>query len=509
MRTLPVRFWLWLLLLVVVAVPAVTTLVFVVSGPPPEAVGRRFDRAVTPDLRQTLRDGVYTWDDPEWQRMLAAQLEPRGLAAMLIDAGGGTVYRSPGWPPLSADEGANPGRDLTHAAATLMVSTDAGTAIAVLVPTPLAAGTSSPWFDTEFWRIPFAQMAALILIVAAIALFVQQAFLNPLTRMVAAMRLVGAGDLAVRLPRSRVTEVDDVATAFGAMAEAMRHSLEREEALEQERRLTIGALVHDLRTPLFSLRGYLEGLATGLADTPEKTARYLRVCRERADALERLVSDLFEYTRTEYLEEAPRPAPLDLGEILRRVAEGLLPQAEAKSVHLVLAGVEEPVLVSGDAMLLMRAAENVLDNAVRHTPGGGKITIMWRQDANVVTFSVADTGPGIPADDLPHLFTPFYRGEASRNRRTGGAGLGLAIARRLLRAHGGDLTAGQASSGGALFTGSLPVLSPAAALASGDARGVTGMGERQRRSVPDRLGPDRMTAPNAGPGSSSGPRPRP
>jgi signal transduction histidine kinase len=222
--------------------------------------------------------------------------------------------------------------------------------------------------------------------------------------------------------------------------------------------MTIGALVHDLRTPLFSLRGYLEGLATGLADTPEKTARYIRVCREKADALERLVADLFDYTRIEYLEEVPRSEPVELGELLRRTAEGLQPQADAKSVLVTLDGPGMPLLVLGDPALLMRAVENVLDNAVRHTPRGGEIRVAWQQDAGSAVFTVADSGPGIAAADLPHIFTPLYRGEASRNRRTGGAGLGLAIARRLLRAHGGDLTAGSATTGGALFTGHLPTM---------------------------------------------------
>lgn len=314
------------------------------------------------------------------------------------------------------------------------------------------------WFDTEFLTIPLAQMGALVLIVAAIALFVHRAFLRPLAHLVDAMRQVGAGDLDARLPRSRVTEVDDVATAFGTMAGELRTALERQQELEQERRMTIGALVHDLRTPLFSLRGYLEGLATGVASSPEKTARYIRVCQEKADALERLVSDLFNYTRTEYLEEVPRPEPLELGELMRRTVEGLLPQADAKGVNLVLDETAGPVTVAGDPMLLMRAVENVLDNAVRHTPSGGEVRVGWERHGETAAFSVTDTGPGILPEDLPHLFTPFYRGETSRNRRTGGAGLGLAIARRLLQAHGGDLTASNVESGGARFTGTLPLL---------------------------------------------------
>ena len=114
-------------------------------------------------------------------------------------------------------------------------------------------------------------------------------------------------------------------------------------------------------------------------------------------------------------------------------------------------------MIEGDAHLLARVVENLLDNALRHTPSGGEVTVRWRADAGRMTFTVADTGPGIAARDLPHLFDPLYRGEASRNRETGGAGLGLAIARRILRAHGGDLVAANRDDEGAEFTGWLPL----------------------------------------------------
>src|SRR5262249_755342 len=118
----------------------------------------------------------------------------------------------------------------------------------------------------------------------------------------------------------------------------------------------------------------------------------------------------------------------------------------------------QPCLVDGDAHLLTRAVENLLDNAFRHTPNGGRIVVTCAAESAGVRFSVADTGPGIAAHDLPHLFKPLFRGQTSRNRRTGGTGLGLTIARRILRAHGGDLVAGNGTGGGAMFVGTLPHL---------------------------------------------------
>jgi signal transduction histidine kinase len=319
-----------------------------------------------------------------------------------------------------------------------------------------------------YWRVPVTAIATLLVTLGAIAWFLGRMVLRPLAATSRAARRVAVGDLEVELPPSRVREVAEVGAAFEAMGAALRESLQAQAELEQERRLAIGAVVHDLRTPLFSLRGYLEGLEEGLADTPEKRARYVAVAREKAAALERLVADLFDYTRLEYLEQAPNRQPLDLGALLRRLVDGLQPQAAAKGVALALDCPPEPCVVDGDGHLLARAVENLLDNALRHTPGGGSVRVACHAERGGAAFTVADTGPGIPAQDLPHLFTPLYRGETSRNRRTGGAGLGLTIARRILLAHGGDLTARNGAEGGAVFTGWLPGPGAQADRARGD-----------------------------------------
>ncbi len=225
-------------------------------------------------------------------------------------------------------------------------------------------------------------------------------------------------------------------------------------------------LIHDLRTPLFALRGYLDGLAQGLADTPEKAARSVGIAREKAATLERLIADLFEYTRLEYLEQPPRREPLQVDALLRRLVDGLQPQATAKGVTLLLTASADATgpggaAVAGDPHLLTRAVENLLDNAQRHTPVGGRIEVAWRAEPARVAFTVADTGPGIALHDLPHLFTPPYRGEESRNRRTRGRGSGLTIA--------------NTPGGGARFTGTL-------------ARGARALPDARRRARGVRLG---------------------
>jgi signal transduction histidine kinase len=193
-----------------------------------------------------------------------------------------------------------------------------------------------------------------------------------------------------------------------------------------------------------------------VADTEEKRARYLLVAQQKASELEHLIAQLFDFTRMELLDQTPDLEPVDLSTLLGGVAQGTMPIREANHVALAVDMPATPVTVLGEEALLRRVFENLIDNAVRHTPEGGSITISCRWLGDAVRVVVADTGPGIPPNDLPRLFDPLFRGERSRNRRTGGAGLGLAIARRIVRAHGGEVTAGNQPHGGAAFTITLP-----------------------------------------------------
>jgi signal transduction histidine kinase len=286
------------------------------------------------------------------------------------------------------------------------------------------------------------------------------AVLKPLRAMSVAARQVGKHDLTFSLPASRVREVNDAMTAFTAMGQELRAALARQVELEQERQFYISAIAHDLNSPIFALRGYLEGLEAGIAATPERAQHYLQVCQAKVSELEHLTADLSAYTQIERLEQTMRHEPLELDTLVRDALDGVRPQAEAKGVTLALStSAPTGCPCGGDRRLLQRALTNVLENAVRYTPAGGAISVAWEVEGEQWRFAVTDGGPGIAPEDLPYLFAPFYRGEASRNRATGGVGLGLAIAQRILRAHGGVLTAANSPHGGAVFTGTVGIVS--------------------------------------------------
>jgi signal transduction histidine kinase len=479
-RTLPLRLWL------VLAVAAITGAGFLAQMglvAPVSAWEQHAEDMRLASVRQIIGTDAAWWRDPTWRRHADASFAALSEEVALFPTQPDSSAQ-PG-PAIYATSGARrfldtAGQDIAGAAgqeASTGQQLDASAQLMfhrLVIASPvrpanhLPVGVAFLW-DTSpapgtllglLWAVVELSMFALTL--AIVLWLIGQPVLRPLAAMNRAAEGIAGGDLDVHLPPSPVREIAAVNAALEGMSAELRQSLDRQAALEEERRLFVGAIAHDLRTPLFMLRGHLKGLERGVAATPEKIAHYVAVCQAKADELERLIADLFAYARLEYLEQEPERAPLELGELLRQAVEGAQPLAAAKGIVLVLDEPRRPCPVLGDPHLLVRAIENLLDNALRHTPEGGRIAVEWHQRAGEVVFAVKDSGPGIAPQDLPYLFTPLYRGEASRNRRTGGAGLGLAIARRILRAHGGELTAANGPAGGAVFTGTLPATDHAA-----------------------------------------------
>lgn len=440
-RTLPIRRWLVLALVVVFLVPLIITLAFTAAW-----VGEN-PRDHRSDAVRTLRDGAANWSDPDWRSRVADELGEDSVDFVLFEDGA-EIFRTVD-DPLSAAGGESEPRAVER-----VVIPGSDPQQVAYVYAGLDFG---PPEEVPIELLPFVGLGALALTLAGIAWFLGRTVLQPLAATIAGARSVASGNLDIDLPTSRVREIAELNAAFETMSTELNASLRQQAELEEERRLLVSAVAHDLRTPLFALRGHLAGISQGVAVTPEKQRHYVTVAQEKADELERLIADLFDYTRLEYLDQNPNHESLDLGELLEKLVTGMQLQADDMGIDLVLDQEIGPITVSGDSHLLTRAVQNLLDNALRHTPSGGKVRVEIRRADGRVVFAVHDTGPGIPEHDLPHIFAPLYRGESSRNRRTGGAGLGLTIARRILLAHGGDLTAGNNPEGGAVFSGTLPL----------------------------------------------------
>jgi signal transduction histidine kinase len=253
-------------------------------------------------------------------------------------------------------------------------------------------------------------------------------------RLESTVRRIEDGDRTVRTGVERADELGHVAKALDELT-ARLDALERERAsYEAERNAMLSSVGHDLRTPLAALRVAVDALADGIAPDPE---RYVRSMRRDVEALATLVDDFFLLARIESGRLDLHPVPVDLTEVADEAVEALAPAAAAAGVALTL-DASTRVRVQGNPTALGRVVRNLIDNAIRHAPAGSVVRVAVASDGRP-SIRVMDEGPGFPPDLGDEAFARFTRADASRNRATGGAGLGLAIARGLVEAHGGRI----------------------------------------------------------------------
>lgn len=269
---------------------------------------------------------------------------------------------------------------------------------------------------------------------------------------------VATGDLHTRVDIVTNDELADLAHSFNAMVENVSESETLLRRAEESRRDLIAAVSHDLRTPLTAIRAMLEALSDGVVEDPETIRRYHETMRVQVSHLARLIDDLFELSQ---LDAAPQPfelVPGDLTSVIRETAETMA-MSTAKSglsIEFRDAGAA-PVML--DSVRISRVVTNLLDNAIHHSPPDSTILVEVRTNGSTAEVIVDDNGPGIAPDDLERIFSRFYRGEKSRSRTHGGAGLGLAIARGIIEVHGGSIWAENRQEGGARFMFSIPLSS--------------------------------------------------
>ena len=270
--------------------------------------------------------------------------------------------------------------------------------------------------------------------------------LAPLQSLGAAARRLGRGDLSQRAETSGPTEIRELAHSFNIMAQGL------EEAERQRRNLTAD-VAHELRTPLSNIQGYLEAIKDGLVDPTPET---IDTIHEQALHLSRLVEDLRLLAQVEAGALQLQLSPTRLEELLQSSVEAVRPRADAKGVSLSLDVDAFLPILEMDATRISQVIGNLLENAITHTPEGGRVSVLARDSAGAVEVTVSDTGAGIASEDLPRLFDRFYRADPSRDRSTGGAGLGLTIARRLVEAHSGTIEVESELEQGSRFTIRLP-----------------------------------------------------
>jgi signal transduction histidine kinase len=301
----------------------------------------------------------------------------------------------------------------------------------------------------------------LLLFAAGIAMsvgyFLSAALTDRIVTLNQAAQEIATGELGVRVPVTGNDEMASLARTFNDMARQLQAADQKQREVEELRRNLIAWAGHDLRTPLASIQAIVEALADGVVEEAETVDRYLHTAQREIRSLSHLIDDLFELAQLEAgglpLEESEN----SLSDLISDTIESFSELAARQEITLegrVDPGVDPVVM---DAQQIGRVLSNLVGNALRHTPPRGTVRVQALAHLGGVQVEIQDTGEGIPAQDLPHVFERFYRGEKSRSRATGGAGLGLAIAKGIVEAHGGAIDVESQPGQGTRFTFTLPV----------------------------------------------------
>ncbi|HET6152687.1 MAG TPA: HAMP domain-containing sensor histidine kinase [Marmoricola sp.] len=298
------------------------------------------------------------------------------------------------------------------------------------------------WDLSRHSWLQIALVAGLVLLVTLVFCALLAGYVTrPLRTMAAAALRARDGDLSVRVPDARTDEFGQVARAFNTMAD-------RREQLESARTQLVSDVSHELRTPLANIRGWLEATEDGIATLNEQLVVSLL---EETLHLQHLVDDLHDLALADANELGLVPQTIELPALLEQLAEAFGAAASHAGVSLEVTA-EPGSTVTADPVRIRQAVSNLVANALRHSPSGGTVSLLGVRGS----ITIADTGEGIPAADVPHVFERFRRADPSRNRRTGGSGLGLAIVRQIAEAHGGSVSLTSTVGSGTRVTIRLP-----------------------------------------------------
>lgn len=280
-----------------------------------------------------------------------------------------------------------------------------------------------------------------------IALWMTSRIVKPVVELTGAARAATQG---LPLPLVAVAGNDEVAElskAFNRMAVRLA------EEDSQRRRLFVG-IAHELRTPLSVIQGTLEGILDRVVDpTPERIA----ALHSQAVLLKRLITDLRDLSLAQAGQLQLNRRTIDISGVVRETLEALAPLADERTIELRLEPSRSLPTIAADADRMRQVVQNLVENALRHTPPGGEVRVRLRDgNGDGVHLQVADTGSGIRPEDLPHIFEHFYRADESRARSSGGTGMGLAIVKSLVEAHGGHVSVESSPGAGSTFTVTLP-----------------------------------------------------
>ena len=295
-----------------------------------------------------------------------------------------------------------------------------------------------------------------ILVFTVTFMILQEKSLRYITKISDAMQNISEGDLNVTVEVEGDDEFSSMAANLNKMVEALKELMDKERESERTKNELITNVAHDLRTPLTSIIGYLELLSGDVKLEPEIQKKYINIAYVKTKRLEKLIEDLFGFTKMNYGKLSMHVGQVDVVKLLSQLLEEFYPSFVDKNLSYELQSNVPVKVITADGNLLARLFDNLINNAIKYGADGKRIMVKLHADDEIVTVSVINYGYVIPADELPLIFNKFYRVEQSRSTNTGGTGLGLAISKNIVDMHGGTITVTSDLSG-TVFTVKLKV----------------------------------------------------
>ena len=386
-----------------------------------------------------------------WRRLVRAEVHPEGPRGRpdplphpgfrlplppltLLDTGGHVVMGAPNWPP-----------DATRTALQLD-----GRTIGWLVSVPVSRLTNAADLRFQEGQLKAGWLFAIlgVLLAAAVAMLLARVMLVPVKRLAAALHQLATGDYSTRVVASSRDELGQLAGDFNRLARVLENN-------EQMRRHFMADISHELHTPLAVLRGELEAMEDGVrTPTPEA----LKSLQAEVSTLSKLVDDLYELSLADVGALSYHMEVFDPVEVLQQALSAFGERLQGQSIRLeTRIPPSTGWTIEADPQRLLQLFNNLLENVVRYTDPGGRLRVSVSRDGESLRVDFQDSEPAVPADALPRLFERLYRVESSRNRASGGAGLGLALCRSIAEAHGGTIEARPSPLGGLWISLTFPL----------------------------------------------------
>ncbi|WP_179298626.1 sensor histidine kinase [Evansella halocellulosilytica] len=289
--------------------------------------------------------------------------------------------------------------------------------------------------------------------------YVYRQIIKPIQDLMKAAEKMKAGDFESEVRVHRQDELGKLSEVFNDMRKEVKASQELQASYHNYRRELISNLTHDLKTPITSIKGYVEGIRDGVANTPEKLDKYTEVIFQKTNELDHLINELSLYNKLETNEHPMNLEPVNIKQFLTETTDDINADLEMRNIHTYLETNELPdTFVQADKIQLKRVIFNIIENSVKHFHLDEKnIWIRAVKKVDSVEIKIQDNGPGIEQDDLPFIFDRFYRADEARNSASGGSGLGLAIVKQIIESHHGTVRAESQPGIGTTIIFSLPI----------------------------------------------------